>query len=594
MTRVGRIAEGLRMRRDFPGVSSAMSRLEFRYKPAGQEESETFECYKLDGQHVYLPRYYAMHKWRPDDYSHQWAEMPRRNTMPGHKIIQLREEQKPWVSDVLEQFAGRTWDLVAAAPTGKGKTVMAMKVAVAIGQGTLIIVDQENLRDQWIDRLQEHLEIDPDDVGIFQGKINRPSKCGFTIAMLQSLYSKPGIVKEWAKDFGLAIFDECHVVGAPVFSSVLFMIPAQFRLGISATPDRRDAFDKVIKWHLGPTRVRMLARHSRSTVRVVENYTTTSWYANTSPKAGRYVTELAEDPERNWTIVELVRWFAEHGRKALILSDRINHLEALIRACQAAGIDESFGLYARYSSKWGYAKDPRPKRHPVGWVRETEYTPVCLQEIRKRKKKKDLEAAMLGQIIFATYAMFGKGMDLPALDAGLDATPRTFVEQIHGRILRKQGQKLKPIWITLRDVNSQRAEHQFKIRILELEKSNAEVFQWSPERNQVKRTDAATLSAEADRRSRMLKSTRIVTNSDGRNTLEIPSMLKRRGDGSEITIEKRAVGKRDPHQTSTAADSSSVRKAAKSKSEGSTRSRVRPSRSASRSGRRRRRSAVPS
>ncbi len=412
--------------------------------------------------------------------------------------------------------------------------------------------------------------------------------------MIQSLYSKGEMVTKWAEQFGLAIFDECHTVGAPVFSQVLFMIPAQFRLGISATPDRRDAFDKVIKWHLGPTQVRMLAQHNRSTVRVVENYTTTTWYANTSPKAGRYITELAEDPERNWTIVELVRWFSEHGRRALILSDRINHLEALIAACHAAGIDEAFGLYTRYYSQWKYAKEENPPRHPVGWERKTPYTPVCLQEVRVRKKAPELRTVMGCQIIFATYAMFGKGMDLPALDAGLDATPRTFVEQIHGRILRKQEGKVKPIWVTIRDVNSQRAEHQFKIRIQELERSNAEVFQWLPERNQVRRTDAATLSAEADRRSRMLKSTRIVTSSDGRNTLEIPSMLRRKGDGSEITIEKRAVGKRGPHQNSTAANSSSAPKAGRSRSVASAQSNPPRLRSASRSGRRRRLSDVPS
>lgn len=595
MTRIGRIAEGLEMPRDFPGVSSAMLNLQFRYKPAGQDESETFECFKLTHQNdVILPRYYALRRWPHGDYAHAWGQMPRRNTMPVHPRINLREEQIPWVNQIINKFAGHTWDLVAQAPTGKGKTVMAMKVAMHIGLETLIVVDQENLRDQWIDRLHEHLEIPKEDVGIFQGKINRPSKCGFTIAMIQSLYSKGGTVAKWAEQFGLVIYDECHTIGAPVFSSVLFLIPAQFRLGISATPDRRDAFDKVIKWHLGPTQVRMLAQHSRSTVRVVENYTTTTWYANTSPKAGRYVTELAEDPERNWTIVSLVRWLSENNRRALILSDRINHLESLIAACHAAGIDEAFGLYTRYYSRWGYAKDPNPKRHPVGWERGTGYTPVCLQELRVRKKAPELRTIMDCQIIFATYAMFGKGMDLPALDAGLDATPRTFVEQIHGRILREQEGKLKPIWITLRDVNSQRAEHQFRVRIQELERSNAEVYQWLPERNQVRRTDAATLSAEADRRSRMLKSTRIVTSSDGRNTLEIPSMLKRKGDGSEITIEKRAVGKRGPHQNSKAEGSSSGRRARKSRSVGSGPSSPRPSPCALQSARRRRRSVAPS
>jgi superfamily II DNA or RNA helicase len=483
--------------------------------------------------------------------------------------------------------------LVAAAPTGKGKTVMAIQIALNLHSETLVVVDQENLKDQWIERLQQHLGIDPNAVGVFQGKIRKPSTCGFTVALVQTLYRNLEEVALWSPRFGLTILDEVHGIGAPQFSQTLFALGSTFRLGISATPDRRDAFDKVLKWHLGPTRVRMEDEHAKSTARVVENYTTTSWYANISPKAGRYINELTQDPERNWKLVEIIRWFVEHDRRALIMSDRIDQLEALRDACVAAGITSPImGCYTRQWSRWKYSKDPNPRRRPVGHERGTDYTPVILKQVRVRNSANTLQNVMnVSDVLFATYAMFGKGTDLPALDAGLDASPRTFFEQVHGRILRKKEGKRKPVWVTIRDVNSQRAEFQFSKRILELEKSNAEVYQWDPERGKVKATAAHVLSEAAARRSRSLKSVRIETGPDGRDTLEIPSMQKSRSDAFETTTDKRAVKRTVGNRRSRAAGSSPAPNRRRSRSGENNPPPTTPSRSATQSGRRRRRLA---
>ena len=568
---MGYVHSGLEMPRVTPGLSAATSKLEFKYVPAGEEQSETFKCYKETEHGIILPRYYGLAKWPQMTYDHHGiVEEPTRRILMRRKPIELRPHQVPWVADICIRFQNGATDIVAAAPTGKGKTVMALQVALQLRQPTLIVVDQENLRDQWIERIHEHLEIDRECIGILQGDRRDSGESGFCVAMIQTLYRRKDTLAEWLRKFGLAIFDECHTVGAPRFSESLFAVPSRYRLGVSATPDRRDSFDKVLKWHLGPTQVRMLDQHDKSTVRVLQNYTTTSWYANTSPKSGRYINELAADPERNWMIVEVVRWFIEHGRRAIIMSDRIEHLTALISACHAAGLvhpsQSPYGLYARFSTEWKYAKDPEPKRHPVGWERKTEYTPVCLQQVRTRKKKADLDKAMSAQIIFATYGMFSKGVDLPQLDAGLDATPRTFFEQIHGRILRNISGKVKPIWVTIRDVNSQRAEHQFKTRIKELALSNVEVYQWDLQEGAVKQVMAGQLADEADRRSRMLKGIQIETDRDGRNTLTIPSMQRSRNGDSGPTIGKRAISRPVGVRSSPEASSLPVRRVRRSSS----------------------------
>ena len=62
-------------------------------------------------------------------------------------------------------------------------------------------------------------------------------------------------MKEYDKDvfssFGLAIFDECHHLGAEVFSKSMAKVASKYMLGLSATPVRKDGLSKVFYWYLG-------------------------------------------------------------------------------------------------------------------------------------------------------------------------------------------------------------------------------------------------------------------------------------------------------------------------------------------------------
>ena len=71
------------------------------------------------------------------------------------------------------------------------------------------------------------------------------------IGMLQSIS-----MKEYPEDtfnqFGFVIYDECHHLGAEVFSKALLKTNCKYTLGLSATPKRADGLSKVFEWYLGP------------------------------------------------------------------------------------------------------------------------------------------------------------------------------------------------------------------------------------------------------------------------------------------------------------------------------------------------------
>ena len=59
------------------------------------------------------------------------------------------------------------------------------------------------------------------------------------------------------KSYGQVIVDECHVVSAPSFERVVHAVPAQYVLGLSATPIRKDGQHPIIEMECGPVRHRV-------------------------------------------------------------------------------------------------------------------------------------------------------------------------------------------------------------------------------------------------------------------------------------------------------------------------------------------------
>lgn len=486
---------------------------------ADPDNPEMCEFYFDEGEYRYIPRVYASQlgidyetaAGAPLDIPNQGA---------------LRPDQIPWVDEVLGLFTGGATDVVAEARTGFGKTFCSVEIARRLGRTTLILVDQDFLRDQWIATFVDQFGVAREDIGIIQGKKREWDK-PVAIAMVQTLY-RMDAGTEGLANFGTAIYDEMHSIGAKQYSRVMALVPAKYRLGVSATPTRTDVLDKVIKWHLGDVQVVLRKKHAKSQVRIVASQGCYSWYANTSPKTGRYLQEVSNDGRRNALLARVITRLWEKDRRILAIGDRIEQLENIMAVCAFMGVPkEDMGLVAGYRSEWCLAKDTEPKRKPEGYVAGTLYTPVKMQLVRKRIPKKVLETTKNeSKIIFATYGMFRKGVDVPELDAGVDCTPVSKIEQVHGRILRTKKGKKMPIWVTLRDSLSQRAEYQLSCRLTGYLKSNAEIVLWDLEKG-IAKLDPSLLRSNIKRNLEQLKKSRIVKTSGGSYTIETKSFDRR-------------------------------------------------------------------
>ena len=132
------------------------------------------------------------------------------------------------------------------------------------------------------------------------------------------------------EDYGHVIVDECHHVGAVSFDAILKRTKAKYVLGLTATPIRRDGQQPIIFMQCGPI------RHTAATpagaphdLEVVPR----ACHARIDlpPDAGiqDVFRHLANDQARTEAIAAEVRNASAQGRKVLVLTERIEHLDAI-------------------------------------------------------------------------------------------------------------------------------------------------------------------------------------------------------------------------------------------------------------------------
>ncbi len=129
---------------------------------------------------------------------------------------------------------------------------------------------KENLADQWVVRATQFIpgiRIGRVQVSFLQKTFQRCShvrfanlqgkkcvyeNCDIVLVMIQSLVaSKRAYPRALFEETSMLIVDECHRVGSSAFRRAAPMFSAMYRVGLSATPERRDGLTPMLFWHLG-------------------------------------------------------------------------------------------------------------------------------------------------------------------------------------------------------------------------------------------------------------------------------------------------------------------------------------------------------
>ena len=204
-----------------------------------------------------------------------------------------------------------------SAPTGSGKTVMALYMIAARKQPTLIIVHTKELAFQWIEAIEQFLGIEESEVGLI-GAGKRTTGEKVTVALVQSLYR---CADEVYKGVGHLVVDECHRAPSRTFTEAVTEFDSKYMLGLSATPWRRDKLSKLIFWHLGDVhweidKSQLVEDGHILRVEVIIRETDFEPYYDPVQHYSKMLLELTTDDDRNRLIasdVALVNFFIVDG-----------------------------------------------------------------------------------------------------------------------------------------------------------------------------------------------------------------------------------------------------------------------------------------
>ncbi|HEY7294298.1 MAG TPA: DNA repair helicase XPB [Dehalococcoidia bacterium] len=177
----------------------------------------------------------------------------------------LRFDLRPYQTEAAEAFwaggTARGGSGVLVLPCGAGKTVIGMAAMAKANARTLILCTSVTAAHQWRDELLDKTSLSADEIGEYSGA--RKEIKPVTLATYQVMThikrdesrreTFPHLELFNRENWGLIIYDEVHLLPAPVFR-ITAEIQARRRLGLTATLVREDHREDDVFALVGPKR----------------------------------------------------------------------------------------------------------------------------------------------------------------------------------------------------------------------------------------------------------------------------------------------------------------------------------------------------
>jgi DNA excision repair protein ERCC-3 len=172
--------------------------------------------------------------------------------------FRVREYQRQAAESFYASGSARGGSGVIVLPCGAGKTIVGLAAMELVGQTTLVLTTSLTSVTQWRREICDKTSLLPDEVAEYTGE--RKSTGPVTLTTYQILTWRsdreshfPHLELFRARSWGLIIYDEVHLLPAPVFRATA-ELQARRRLGLTATLVREDNREADVFALIGPKR----------------------------------------------------------------------------------------------------------------------------------------------------------------------------------------------------------------------------------------------------------------------------------------------------------------------------------------------------
>jgi DNA excision repair protein ERCC-3 len=186
-------------------------------------------------------------------------EIGLRNTTRGDLVFQLRDYQQEAADIFYASGTARGGSGVVVLPCGAGKTIVGLACMAQVQASTLVLTTNVTATRQWVAELLDKTTLTEDLIGEYSSyaKDIRP----VTLATYNMLTWRAGRDQPFEhlelfdqRDWGLIIYDEVHLLPAPVFQATAGL-QARRRPGLTATLVREDGREDDVFALIGPKKV---------------------------------------------------------------------------------------------------------------------------------------------------------------------------------------------------------------------------------------------------------------------------------------------------------------------------------------------------
>ncbi|MCI7455047.1 MAG: DEAD/DEAH box helicase [Spirochaetales bacterium] len=174
--------------------------------------------------------------------------------------VEVRDYQK----DSVDAFLSSGGYGTIVLPCGSGKTIVGIETAVRLKTNTLILCPNVSSVHQWIRELLDKTTLTEDQIGEYSGEkktIKPVTVCTYQVLTYRTKNEKaeetdpvyPHFSLFSDNNWGLVIYDEVHMLPAPVFR-ITAELQSIYRLGLTATLIREDGREDEVFSLVGPKR----------------------------------------------------------------------------------------------------------------------------------------------------------------------------------------------------------------------------------------------------------------------------------------------------------------------------------------------------
>jgi DNA excision repair protein ERCC-3 len=272
----------------------------------------------------------------------QQLPLTLRTLSSGGEPFIVRGYQREAAAAFYQDGQARGGSGVIVLPCGAGKTIVGMATMALVQENTLILTTSQTSIQQWRRELLDKADLPADAIAEYTSQHKNTGPV--TLATYQMLTYRPSREAEFvhfglfhARAWGLIIYDEVHLLPAPVFR-VTAELQSRRRLGLTATLIREDGLESDVFALIGPKRYDApwrelegqgyIAAADCTEIRVTQTPERDMEYA-LAPRRNQFRV-AAENPRKQQVVAELLK--REAGHRILIIGEFISQVEEFAAA----------------------------------------------------------------------------------------------------------------------------------------------------------------------------------------------------------------------------------------------------------------------